>query len=125
MYSAVCFLAGVFLYSLSSSALALSKAADCSSVKTGYCSLRLSIFDTMISDIEACATHFLSEGITYQGAHSVLVSLRTSSYASMYSLHFALSERSVSENFQCLSGSSSLLRRRCFCLFFDTLRKNF
>ena len=78
----------------------------------------------MTSATTALATHLWSAGMTYQGAHLVLVADRQSEYAFMYRPQCARSARSAAENFQCLSGRWSRSRNRRFCSPFETFRKN-
>jgi multidrug transporter EmrE-like cation transporter len=69
--------------------------------------------------------HLWSAGTTCHGARGVLVCRTMSSYAAMYSSQRRRSSTSVSENFQCFSGSSSRARKRCRCCSRETWRKNF
>jgi hypothetical protein len=73
-----------------------------------------------MSATTARVANLWSAGTMYQGAHSVLVTLRASSYAAVYWAQKPRSDRSEAENFQCFSGFSNRSRERRFGSFLET-----
>ena len=78
------------------------------------------------NDVGHCdrVNHLWSAGMICHGAPAVLVWLKTSSYAPMYSFQYARSRTSAGENFQFFSGVSIRSRNLFFCSLFETFRKN-
>ena len=75
---------------------------------------------TITADAANRASHLRSAGITYHGAHSVLVWESISENARWYSSQKRRSSTSAAENFQLWSGRSIRLRKRSRCSSFDT-----
>ena len=79
---------------------------------------------TIISDTIKRALFLSSAGTTYQGECSVLVSLKHSSYACLYSFQYLRSCISAALNFQFFSTLSIRSIKRFFCSSLDKCKKN-
>src|SRR5579871_929618 len=99
--------------------------SDTSNDALGYFIFSDTMVSTRIWATARLRNHFLFEGMTYQGARSVLHSVMASSYASRYWFQYWCSLKSVGESFQILLLSSRRASRRCSCSFLLMLRKNF
>ena len=74
--------------------------------------------------VQTCANHLRSAGITYHGAHGVLVAVSICENAFWYSSQCPRSRTSAAENFQFFSGTSIRLRKRTRCSSFERLRNS-
>src|SRR4030095_8171062 len=118
------FLALGFFPSPSSSFRAATNAFIASGDTVGYFRSSPSIAPTTMSATRARATYLRSAGVTYQGAHLVLVAESALSNASWYSLQNLRSPISDGETFQYLSELVRRSRNRFFCSLLERCRKN-